>query len=112
MTLKCLFTLCSFIAKKRNRLEQQKLNDLVFVKYNRALKHRYELRNIIDPISLNEIDESNEWLVGSFDKDGENNENEYVFSEEDGLTYKDVEIASGAGEARYSTRSDLTLRTL
>ena len=35
---KCLFTLYSFIAKKRNRFEQQKLNDLVFVKYNRALK--------------------------------------------------------------------------
>ncbi|WOH08409.1 hypothetical protein DCAR_0727849 [Daucus carota subsp. sativus] len=107
-----LFGLPLAIRQKRNRFEQQKLNDLVFVKYNRALKRRYELRNIIDPISLNEIDKSNEWLVGSFDKDGENNENEYVFSKEDGLTYKDVEIASGAGEARYSTRSDLTLRTL
>ena len=74
----------------------------MFVKYKRPLKHRYELRNIIDPISLHEIDESNEWLVGSFDRDGENNENAYVFSEVYGLTYKDVKIASGAGESRYS----------
>ncbi|XP_042459005.1 uncharacterized protein LOC122042765 [Zingiber officinale] len=28
-------------SKKRNRLAQQRLNDLVFVKYNRALKLRY-----------------------------------------------------------------------
>ncbi|KAK1376692.1 hypothetical protein POM88_032936 [Heracleum sosnowskyi] len=91
-------------SKKRNRLEQQRLNDLVFVKYNRALRRRYELRDKIDPISLNEIDESNEWLVGSFDGEGENNENDYVFSEADGLTYKDVANASGAEEPYYSTR--------
>ncbi|KAK1384279.1 hypothetical protein POM88_022014 [Heracleum sosnowskyi] len=79
------------------------LNDLVFVKYNRALRRRYELRDKIDHISLNEIDESNEWLVGSFDGEGENNENDYVFYEADGLTYKDVANASGAEEPYYST---------
>ncbi|KAK1392627.1 hypothetical protein POM88_011683 [Heracleum sosnowskyi] len=47
---------------------------------------------------------SNEWLVGSFDGEGENNENDYVFSEADGLTYKDVVNASGAEEPYYSTR--------
>lgn len=76
----------------------------MFVKYNRALRRRYELRDKIDPILLNDIDESNEWLVGSFDGEGDNNENDYVFSEADGLTYKDVANASGAEEPYYPTR--------
>ena len=38
--------------------------NLVYVKYNQALKWRYNIRDEIDPISLNDIDERNEWLVG------------------------------------------------
>ncbi|KAL8487940.1 hypothetical protein ACS0TY_024288 [Phlomoides rotata] len=45
-------------AKKRNMLEQQHMNDLVFVKYNRVLKCRYDARVHIDPISLKDIDET------------------------------------------------------
>ncbi|RWR88532.1 hypothetical protein CKAN_01754700 [Cinnamomum micranthum f. kanehirae] len=54
-------------SKKRNRLDQKRLNDLVFVKYNRALKRRYDMSDILDPISLKDIDESNEWLHGRVD---------------------------------------------
>ncbi|KAK1378596.1 hypothetical protein POM88_025340 [Heracleum sosnowskyi] len=64
----------------------------------------YELRDKIDAISLNEIDESNGWLVGSFDIERDNIENDYVFSEVDGLTYTDVVNASGTGDPYYSTR--------
>ncbi|XP_039048245.1 uncharacterized protein LOC120188944 [Hibiscus syriacus] len=46
--------------KRRNRLAQTQLNNLVYVKYNRALKRRYNHRDVIDPISLDDIDESNE----------------------------------------------------
>ncbi|XP_060175162.1 uncharacterized protein LOC132605906 [Lycium barbarum] len=46
--------------KRRNRLELKKLNDLVFVKYNRTLTHCYKARDTIDPIFLNNIDEANE----------------------------------------------------
>ncbi|XP_011660188.2 uncharacterized protein LOC105436349 [Cucumis sativus] len=46
-------------SKKQNRLAQSRLNDLVFIKYNRALKRRYNLRDIVDPISLKDIDDSN-----------------------------------------------------
>ncbi|ESQ37081.1 hypothetical protein EUTSA_v10002971mg, partial [Eutrema salsugineum] len=53
--------------KKRNRLAQDRLNDMVFVKYNRALKRRYNRKDIIDPILLDDIDESNEWLLGRMD---------------------------------------------
>ncbi|XP_075511905.1 uncharacterized protein LOC142547472 [Primulina tabacum] len=47
-------------SKRRNRLEQKKLNDLVYIKYNRALRRRYDMRDRIDPISLADIDDSNE----------------------------------------------------
>ncbi|XP_052170573.1 uncharacterized protein LOC127786893 isoform X3 [Diospyros lotus] len=92
--------------KKRNRLEQQRLNDLVFVKYNRALRRRFSLRKSIDPISLDEVDESNEWLLGAIDKFGESDD-ELVHEDHD-LTWADVAMSSGVEEANYSTRSKAT----
>ncbi|XP_058220192.1 uncharacterized protein LOC131330585 [Rhododendron vialii] len=91
-----------FHSKKRNRLQQKRLNDLVFVKYNRALKRRYDMRDTIDPISLTNVDESNEWLRGR--TDGESDEdNEQVFGD-DSLTWGDVARASGALESSNVTR--------
>ncbi|KAH1159190.1 hypothetical protein GYH30_031087 [Glycine max] len=59
-------------SKNRNRLEHKRLHDLVFVKYNQQLKQRYNARDEIDPISLNDIDVCNEWLVGEMDQDDDN----------------------------------------
>ncbi|XP_050252405.1 uncharacterized protein LOC126698931 [Quercus robur] len=71
--------------KRRNRLAQKRLNDLVFVKYNQKMKARYNKRDVIDPISLDDIDESNEWLLGEMGaKPSMNVEDELVF--DDGLT--------------------------
>ncbi|XAR67246.1 Succinate-semialdehyde dehydrogenase (NAD(+)) [Bertholletia excelsa] len=69
-------------SEKRNRLEYQRLNDLVFVKYNQALKERHDFRNEIDPISLSNIDDCNEWLVGEME-DENNAENELVHKDDD-----------------------------
>ncbi|GFS36181.1 hAT dimerization domain-containing protein [Actinidia rufa] len=91
------------IAKKRNRLEQNRLNDLVFIKYNRALKRRYDIRDTIDPISLSNIDESNEWLCGRLD--GESDEDEELVFEDDTLTWGAVARASGVGERSKQTRA-------
>lgn len=88
--------------KKRNRLEHQRLNDLVFVKYNRALKARYDLRSVIDPISLDNIDHSNEWLVGKMGINMEA-EDELVFGD-DNLTWGDVSRASGSEDVQAYTR--------
>ncbi|GJT83225.1 3-hydroxyisobutyryl-CoA hydrolase 1-like protein [Tanacetum coccineum] len=55
--------------KRRNRLDQARLNDLVYVKYNRQLKKRFDRRDLIDPLLLNDIDESNEWLIGRMYED-------------------------------------------
>ncbi|XP_059283872.1 uncharacterized protein LOC132037383 [Lycium ferocissimum] len=88
--------------KKRNRLEHQRLNDLVYVKYNRASKARYDLRSVIDPISLDNIDHSNEWLVGRMGVNVEA-EDELVFGD-DSLTWGDVARASGSADVLTYTR--------
>ena len=46
--------------KRRNRLAQSKLNDLVFINYNKALAKRFNIRDSINPISLQDIDDSKE----------------------------------------------------
>ncbi|XP_073120500.1 uncharacterized protein [Henckelia pumila] len=92
-------------SKKRNRLSQQRLNDLVYIKYNRALRRRYVMRDMIDPISLSEIDDSNEWLLGKLDDgDSANEDNDFVF-EDDALRWSDVAQAAGVGESAYGFRS-------
>ncbi|OIT00535.1 hypothetical protein A4A49_59855, partial [Nicotiana attenuata] len=85
--------------KKGNGIELKKLNDLVFVKYNRTLARRYKARNIIDPMLLDNIDEANEWLTGA----PENHEEEEVF-EGEVLTFGHVAMASGVEENVYGFR--------
>ena len=81
--------------KRRNKLAQSKLNDLVFIKYNRALARRFNIRDSIDPISLQDIDESNEWLIGILDD--EHAKDDFVFEDTD-LTWDDVANATGVEE--------------
>ncbi|KAH1188307.1 hypothetical protein GmHk_U059729 [Glycine max] len=90
---------------KRNRLEHKRLHDLVFVKYNQQLKQRYNARDEIDPISLNDIDVCNEWVVGEMDEDDDNDAgNDLVFEDDDALNWTTVYEASGVGECRMYTR--------
>ena len=53
--------------KKRNRLEQKRLNDLVFVQYNLRLRRNQLLnkRPDSDPIVLEDIDPTSDWVVES-----------------------------------------------
>ncbi|KAE8666775.1 hypothetical protein F3Y22_tig00112491pilonHSYRG00253 [Hibiscus syriacus] len=84
--------------KKRNRLAQSRLNDMVFVKFNRPLERRAKSKET-DPILLQDIDKSNEWFMGRME-----NDDEAVFVGED-LTWSDVANASGAYEPSYLTRA-------
>ncbi|RWR73913.1 hypothetical protein CKAN_00222200 [Cinnamomum micranthum f. kanehirae] len=95
-------------SKKRNRLDQKRLNDLVFVEYNRALECRYDMRDILDPISLKNIDESNEWLLGRIDRELDEDD-EFVF-DDDILTWGDVATASEVGESSQRSRATSTSR--
>ncbi|XLU24295.1 hypothetical protein S245_060361, partial [Arachis hypogaea] len=50
--------------KKRNRLEHQKLNDLVFVHYNLRLQQRNLMRKqSYDPICLDTFNEHSDWIL-------------------------------------------------
>ncbi|RVW25217.1 hypothetical protein CK203_105966 [Vitis vinifera] len=93
-------------SKRRNMLYHQRLNDLVYIKYNRALKRRYNERNTIDPISLKDIDDSNEWLIGRMEDEDSHGgaQDDFVF-DDDNLTWGDVARAAGAEEARFDTRA-------
>ncbi|XP_058084729.1 uncharacterized protein LOC131232482 [Magnolia sinica] len=91
----------SIHTKKRNRLEQKKLNDLVFVQYNQKLRERFQSRkkkpSFFDHICLDELDANNEWLVETKDP---------VFAGED-LTWAQVEDAEYGltpGEGSSTTR--------
>ncbi|MQL81509.1 hypothetical protein Taro_013971, partial [Colocasia esculenta] len=70
--LQCVFL--GFVAllqnihtKKRNRLEQKRLNNLVYVQYNQRLKDIFQTMKENpgkkDPLVVDELDATNEWLV-------------------------------------------------
>eukprot|EP00253_Pinus_taeda_P011627 PITA_11627 len=50
--------------KKRNRLEQKRLNDLVFMQYNLRLRRNEMMSKSpdLDPIVLDDIDPTSEWV--------------------------------------------------
>ena len=81
----------------------------MYIKYNRALKKRYNERDTIDPIILKEIDESNEWLIGRMDDEDSHDhvdaQDDLVFDDDDDLTWGDVARASEAEEPRFDTRA-------
>jgi hypothetical protein len=53
--------------KKRNRLDQKRLNDLVYVQYNPLLRRNQLLnkRPNSNPIVLEDIDPTSDWVVES-----------------------------------------------
>ena len=80
----------------------------MYIKYNRALKKRYNERDTIDSIIFKEIDESNEWLIGRMDDEDSHDhvdaQDDLVFGDDD-LTWGDVARASEAKEPRFYTRA-------
>ena len=78
------------------------------IKYNRALKKRYNERDTIDPIILKEIDESIEWLIGRMNDEDSNDhvdtQDGLVFDDDD-LTWGGVARASEAEEPIFDTRA-------
>ncbi|KAL4574929.1 hypothetical protein LXL04_021769 [Taraxacum kok-saghyz] len=74
---------------------------MVYVKFNRALHRRSKREANLGPVLLDEIDESNEWLMGEMEEDIDGNR---VFEGED-LTWDLVEEASGVNEPVFQTRA-------
>ena len=83
---------------------------MVYIKYNQALKERFDSRDVIDPIVLDDIDDSNEWLVGEMGRPREDAEDELVF-DDDHLTWGDVANVTGVAEPITYTRRQTRLMT-
>eukprot|EP00253_Pinus_taeda_P027420 PITA_27420 len=62
--------------KKRNRLYQKRLNDLVYVQYNLRLRRNQLLNKTpdLDPIVLEDIDPTSDWAVESHPAEFDSNE--------------------------------------
>nr|KYP32656.1 hypothetical protein KK1_046594 [Cajanus cajan] len=79
----------------RSKPEHQKLQDLVFIKYNQALQEHFKCWDVIDPIVLNDVDDNNEWMLGGdLDDDGDI---------EDGLVFDDVLTSTDVAEATWAS---------
>ncbi|XP_058732709.1 uncharacterized protein LOC131604274 [Vicia villosa] len=50
-------------SKKRNRLEHQKLNDLVYVRYNLRLQNRTKKKQNYDPINFETLGDHSNWVL-------------------------------------------------
>lgn len=73
---------------------------MVYIKYNRALRRRYNARDTLDPIILEDtgVQNANEWFMEALDE-----ENIPVF-EGDDLFWGHVADAMGVNEPPYATR--------
>eukprot|EP00253_Pinus_taeda_P036450 PITA_36450 len=80
--------------KKRNRLEQKRLNDLVFVQYNLRLRRNQMMSKTpdLDPIVLDDIDPTSKWVEETKD---------HVFEAD-----FDFDIALAGDEANYVATSE------
>ena len=103
LTFIFFFKLLQIQSKKRRRLEHQKLQDLVYVKYNQDFVNHFNSRDVIDLVVLNDIDESNDWLLGELEEE-KNAKDELVFQDND-LSWLHVKIATRASEPlKYTKR--------
>jgi hypothetical protein len=84
--------------KRRNRMEQKRLDKLVFVNYNKRLYERYQQRKLrnneedYDPIRVEELNYNSEWMTGVAGA-----ANEFVY-DDDGLTWAQVDMAIDASD--------------
>ena len=80
----------------------------MYIKYNRALKKRFDERDTIDQIILKEIDESNDWLMGRMDDEDSHDhvdaQDDLVFDDDD-LSWGDVATTSEVKEPRFDNRA-------
>lgn len=51
---------------------QKRLNDLVYFRYNRALKRRFDAYAVQDPIAIDITEDCNKWFLGKSFDDADN----------------------------------------
>eukprot|EP00253_Pinus_taeda_P008392 PITA_08392 len=108
--------------KKRNHLEQKRLNDLIFVKYNFRLRRNQLMSKTpyLDPIVLDNIDPTSEWVEETeepvfevdfdIDMDLARDEADYVAASEPGsvaASRKGKEPMEGTSHVGRQTRASI-----
>ena len=78
-------------------MAQEKLNDMVYVKFNRAFHRQHMKEGVADGIMLEEVDDSNEWLMGRMEEEG--------LDGDESIPYDLVARCMGAYEPAYATRA-------
>lgn len=75
---------------------------MAYIRYNQALKQRFDSLDVIDPIVQDEIDSYDEWLVGEMlSDDGEDAEDDLVFDDDNNLTRGGVANAPANRTSSY-----------
>ena len=83
----------------------------MYIKYNQALKRRYNKCDTINPISLKDINDNNEWLIGKME-DGDSHggaQDDFAFDDDDDLAWGDVARATEVEEARFDIKARTNL---
>ncbi|RDX70319.1 hypothetical protein CR513_50458, partial [Mucuna pruriens] len=91
-----------FIRRRKAGLSNKSFKSWFMLNITKLFKNAMSVV-IIDPITLNDIDDNNEWIVGELDGDGEDVEDELVYVN-DVLTWRDVASAIGVAETLMYTR--------
>lgn len=55
----------------------------MYVRYDQAFKARHDVRDVVDPIFLKDIDNCNEWLVGETCVNSSEAREELVYDDDD-----------------------------
>lgn len=83
---------------------------MAYIRYNQALKQRFDSLDVIDPIVQDEIDFCDEWLVGEMLSDGEDAGDDLVFNDDNNLTRGDVANAPANRTSSYQGKGLLAKR--
>ncbi|XP_057446323.1 uncharacterized protein LOC130738365 [Lotus japonicus] len=90
--------------KKRNKLHQKKMNDLVYVMYNLKLKNKPKKRNVFASCSFEEVASDDEWITEEGEDVNVNELNEEVGLEH--LNDNDVNVDLDEVEGSISTHTN------
>ncbi|XP_057451930.1 uncharacterized protein LOC130743719 [Lotus japonicus] len=93
--------------KKRNKLHQKKMNDLVYVMYNLKLKNKPKKRNVFASCSFEEVASDDEWITEEEEDVNVNELNEEVGLEHLNDNDVNVDLDDVGGSISYTNASGI-----
>lgn len=94
-------------SKRRNRLHQEKMNDLVYVMYNLKLEGRDEKKgkehDELETLNLDDVSSDDEWIIE--EESSNNDANEESMSHFDGASSSRSQAHDGGGDDDFLERA-------